>query len=107
MTLKQLEKRIEQVEGFKVRVYHAGIRRVKRDVRSDKHVYSYPYEYMEMSPGAKISTLRAYRWGDLLPDNWAYKIEVLTPEGKPIKGDMLLENVRRLYFAYWRRRGKA
>jgi hypothetical protein len=86
----QVERAIERVEGFRVRVRHPQ----GRDVRSDRaKLPGYPYK--RGLNGNK--TVR--QWADLrFTRNYSgWSVEVLQPNNKPAHGRNLLSTVRGMY----------
>jgi hypothetical protein len=86
----QVERAIERVEGFRVRLRHPH----GRDVRSDReNLPGYPYK--RALNGSK--TVR--QWVDLrFTRNYSgWSVEVLQPNDQPAHGRNLLSTVRSMY----------
>jgi hypothetical protein len=89
-TVRQLEGRIERIEGFRVRLLHPG----GRDVRGDRaNLPQYGYE-RAASDGANVR-----RWKDVrfTPSYSGWDVEVLESDGNPAHGRTLLSTVRATY----------
>jgi len=89
-TVRQVEARIERIEGFRVRLLHPG----GRDVRSDRaNLPQYGYE-RAASGGVTVR-----RWKDVrfTPTYSGWDVEVLDSHGSPAHGRALLSTVRDSY----------
>ena len=89
-TVRAIERRIQRVEGFRVRVlYEDG-----RDVRGDRaDLKQYPYERM-MKNGANVHAWLEHRFHTTYQ---GFKAEVLTASGRRSHGNTLLGTVRDTY----------
>ena len=89
--MKQVEKRIYEIEGFKVRILHG---RDGRDVRSDKaNVKQYSFK-RALKHSKNVAAWRDDRFAKLYP---GYDVEVLNADGKKAHGRTKLANVRDTY----------
>jgi hypothetical protein len=89
-TVRQLEGRIERIEGFRVQLLHPG----GRDVRGDRaNLPQYGYE-RAASDGVNVR-----RWKDVrfTPSYSGWDVEVLDSDGNPAHGRTLLSTVRATY----------
>lgn len=89
-TVKAVESRIRNVEGFDVAVYwhHGG------DVRGDKRSFpSYPYR-QAASGSITVADWKRTRFRPHYP---GFEVEVLDGHGSSASGNMKLENLRGLY----------
>jgi hypothetical protein len=89
-TVRQVEARIERIEGFRVRLLHPD----GRDVRSDRaNLPQYGYE-RAASDGTTVR-----RWQDVrfTRSYSGWDVEVLNSDGKPAHGRTLLSTVRATY----------
>lgn len=92
-TIKQVEKRISDVEGFAVRIRHG---RDHRDVRSDKsHVKQYPYR-RALKHSRNVKDWREGRFAYTYP---GYEVDVVNADGRVAHGRTLLGTVRDSYLA--------
>jgi hypothetical protein len=90
-TIKQVEKRIYDVEGFNVRVRHG---RDSRDVRSDKgRVKQYGYR-RALKHSKRVSDWRDGRFARTYP---GFVVDVLHADGRVAHGRTLLGTVRDSY----------
>lgn len=90
-TIKQVEKRIFDVEGFKVRIRHG---RDSRDVRSDKgSVKQYGYR-RALKHSKRVTDWRDGRFARTYP---GFGVDVLDAEGRAAHGRTLLGTVRDSY----------
>ena len=90
-TIKQVEKRIEMTEGFRVEILHG---RDRRDVRGDKKgVAQYPYE--RMLKGS--NNVRDWREGRFAMHYPGFEVRVLNSSGHTAHGGTLLTTVRDTY----------
>jgi len=89
-TVRAIERRIQRIEGFRVRVlYEDG-----RDVRGDRSdLRQYPYERM-MKNSANVRTWIESRFH---PTYQGFKVEVVSAQGDHCHGNMLLGTVRDTY----------
>jgi hypothetical protein len=86
--MKSVERRIAEIEGFKVRVRHS---HGGRDVRSDKaNVKQYPYK-RALKHSKNVKAWREGRFANTYP---GYSVEVLDAEGHVAHGGTLLVTVR-------------
>lgn len=89
--MKQVEKRIYEIEGFNVRILHG---RDGRDVRSDKaNVKQYSFK-RALKHSKSVAAWRDDRFAKLYP---GYDVEVLNADGKKAHGRTKLANVRDTY----------
>ncbi len=87
-TVKQVERRIFEVEGFEVRIKHD---RDGRDVRSDKaKVKQYPFK-RALKHSLNVKTWRDGRFARAYP---GYQVDVLDAHGRVAHGGTLLGTVR-------------
>jgi hypothetical protein len=96
-TLKVVESRIRNVEGFAVAVYwhHGG------DVRSDMQAFpSYPY-HLAASGSISVAEWKRTRFRPTYP---GFEVEVLDRHGRSVSGNMRLSTVRQLHAGQVRRR---
>jgi hypothetical protein len=90
-TVKQVERSIERVEGFRVQILHG---RDGRDVRDDKGgVAQYPYE-RALKGSANVRAWRDHRFAEHYP---GFKVQVLDASGHIAHGATLLTTVRDTY----------
>jgi hypothetical protein len=90
-TIKQVEARIFNVEGFEVRLLHG---RDARDVRSDKaNVKQYGYE-RALSGSKSVKDWRDGRFAAQFP---GFTVQVLMADSKPAHGRSRLDTVRNSY----------
>lgn len=90
-TMKQVEQRIFEVEGFRVRILHG---RDQRDVRSDKsNVKQYAYK-RALKHSKNVAAWREDRFAKHYP---GYAVEVLSADGRKAHGRRKLANVRDSY----------
>jgi hypothetical protein len=87
-TIKQVENRILEVEGFAVRIRHG---RDRRDVRSDKGNLR-QYGYKRALKHSK--TVKDWRDGRFARTYQGFVVEVLHADGRPAHGRTLLGTVR-------------
>lgn len=87
-TIRHVEKQIEALEGFAVRIRHG---RDGRDVRSDKQ-NTPGYRYARAMAGSK--TVKDWRDGRFASSYPGYSVEVLTVDGKVAHGRTLLATLR-------------
>lgn len=90
-TIKQVEKRIETIEGFRVEILHG---RDLRDVRSDKKGIT-QYPYARMLKGA--NNVRSWREGRFAKHYPGFEVRVLDASGHTAHGGTLLTTVRDTY----------
>jgi hypothetical protein len=86
-TVKAVESRIRNMEGFAVAVYwhHGG------DVRGDKE--SFPtYPYQQAASGS--STVAEWKRTRFEPNYPGFDVEVLDPTGTSVSGNLKLDNLR-------------
>ena len=87
-TIKQVEAKIAEVEGFEVRILHG---RDGRDVRSDKtNVKQYNYR-RALKNSKNVKDWRDGRFARTYP---GFAVEVLNANGRPAHGRTLLATVR-------------
>ena len=90
-TVKQVERRIEKIEGFRVQILHG---RDRRDVRSDKGgVTQYPYE-RALKGSNHVKAWRDHRFAKHYP---GFEVQVLDASGHVAHGGTLLTTVRDTY----------
>jgi hypothetical protein len=90
-TVKQVERRIEKIEGFRVQILHG---RDRRDVRSDKGgVTQYPYE-RALKGSTHVKAWRDHRFAKHYP---GFEVQVLDASGHVAHGGTLLTTVRDSY----------
>lgn len=90
-TVKQVERRIEKIEGFRVQILHG---RDGRDVRSDKGgVPQYPFE-RALKGSNNVKAWRDHRFAQQYP---GFDVEVLDASGRVAHGGTLLTTVRDTY----------
>ena len=90
-TMKQVEHRIEKVEGFRVQILHG---RDRRNVRSDKGgVTQYPYE-RALKGSNNVRAWRDHRFAKHYP---GFEVQVLATSGHKVHGRTLLTTVRDTY----------
>ena len=90
-TVKQVERRIEKIEGFRVQILHG---RDRRDVRSDKGgVTQYPYE-RALKGSNHVKAWRDHRFAKHYP---GFEVQVLNASGHVAHGGTLLTTVRDTY----------
>lgn len=90
-TMKQVEQRIFEVEGFDVRILHG---RGQRDVRSDKsNVKQYGFK-RALKHSKNVKDWRNGRFADTYP---GFDVEVLNAWGGRVHGGTLLGTVRDTY----------
>ena len=90
-TIKQVEKRISEVEGFDVRIRHG---RDKRDVRSDKgNVKQYGFK-RALKHSKNVREWCDGRFATTYP---GYAVDVLDSSGRKAHGRTLLATVRDSY----------
>jgi len=90
-TVKQVERRIEKIEGFQVQILHG---RDRRDVRGDKSgVTQYPYE-RALKGSNHVKAWRDHRFAMHYP---GFEVQVLNASGYVAHGDTLLTTVRDTY----------
>lgn len=89
-TVKVVESRIRNVEGFAVAVHwHHGA-----DVRGDMQSFpSYPYR----QAAAGSTTVADWKRTRFEPTYPGFDVEVLDPRGEPVSGNMKLESLRDMY----------
>ncbi len=90
-TIKQVERRIFQVEGFEVRILHG---RDNRDVRSDKKDVK-QYDYTRALKNSK--SVKDWRDGRFAQSYPGFEVEVLSAAGKGVHGRTKLATVRNGY----------
>ena len=92
-TIKQVEKRISDIERFDVRILHG---RDHRDVRSDKgNVKQYGYK-RALKHSKHVKDWRDGRYAQVYP---GFVVEVLYADGRVAHGRTLLGRVRDSYLA--------
>lgn len=92
-TIKQVETKIFEVEGFQVHILHG---RDGRDVRSDKaNVKQYPYR-RALKHHKNVKSWREGRFASAYP---GFAVEVLYANGSVAHGGTLLGTVRDDYLA--------
>jgi hypothetical protein len=90
-TVKQVERRIEKIEGFRVQILHG---RDRRDVRGDKSgVTQYPYE-RALKGSTHVKAWRDHRFAKHYP---GFEVHVLDASGHVVHGGTLLTTVRDTY----------
>lgn len=90
-TIKQVERRIYEVEGFRVRIRHG---RDGRDVRSDKaNVKQYSFK-RALKHSKTVKGWRDSRFSTLYP---GFDVEVLNADGGTAHGRSKLATVRDSY----------
>ena len=90
-TVKQVERRIEKIEGFRVQILHG---RDRRDVSSDKGgVSQYPYG-RALKGSDNVRAWREHRFAKHYP---GFEIQVLDASGHVVHGATLLTTVRDTY----------
>ena len=90
-TVKQVERRIEKIEGFRVQILHG---RDRRDVRSDKSgVTQYPYE-RALKGSNHVKAWRDHRFAKHYP---GFEVQVVDASGHVVHGGTLLTTVRDSY----------
>lgn len=90
-TVKQVERRIEKIEGFRVQILHG---RDRRDVRSDKSgVTQYPYE-RALRGSNHVKAWRDHRFATHYP---GFEVQVLDASGHVVHGGTKLTTVRDTY----------
>jgi hypothetical protein len=88
--VNKVEKRIRDVEGFKVRIRHEN----GRDLRADKKgLPQYPYE-RKAKKNKTVADWKGDRFSNAFP---GYGVDVLDANGVPVKGNTLLATVRKSY----------
>ncbi|HMC43439.1 MAG TPA: hypothetical protein VKI20_10560 [Acidimicrobiales bacterium] len=88
--IKNVEKRIWDVEGFAVRILWPD----GRDVRGDKAgMPMYPYDRAAKN-STNVATWREQRFHRAFP---GFDVEVLDADGEPVHGNTLLSSVRDTY----------
>ena len=87
-TIKHVERQIEAVEGFAVRIRHG---RGGRDVRGDKQ-NTPGYRFRRRMAGSK--TVKEWRNGRFRKAYPGYDVDVLTAHGKVAHGRTLLDTLR-------------
>jgi hypothetical protein len=88
--IKNVEKRIWDVEGFAVRILWPD----GRDVRGDKEgMPMYPYDRAAKN-STNVATWREQRFHRAFP---GFDVEVLDADGLPVHGNTLLSSVRDSY----------
>ena len=87
-TIEQVEQRVFEVEGFRIRIKHD---RDGRDVRSDKaHVKQYPYR-RALKHSLHVKAWRDGRFALAYP---GYEVDVLDADDRVAHGGTLLGTVR-------------
>lgn len=87
-TIEQLERRISEVEGFRLRIRHG---RDRRDVRSDKgNVRQYGYK-RALKHSRNVKEWRNGRFARAYP---GFVVDVLHADGRTAHGRTLLGKVR-------------
>jgi len=90
-TVKQVERRIEKIEGFRVQILHG---RDRRDVRGDKGgVTQYPYE-RALKGSNHVKAWRDHRFAKHYP---GFEVQVLNASGHVAHGGTKLTTVRDTY----------
>lgn len=90
-TVKQVERRIEKIEGFRVQILHG---RDRRNVRGDKSgVTQYPYE-RALKGSNHVKAWRDHRFAKHYP---GFEVQVLNASGHVAHGGTLLTTVRDTY----------
>jgi hypothetical protein len=90
-SVRQVERKIEKVEGFQVHILHG---RDRRDVRSDKTGVT-QYSYERALKGSKnVHEWRETRFAKHYP---GFEVEVLDAAGHTAHGRTLLTTVRDTY----------
>jgi hypothetical protein len=89
-TCKQVQDRIQKVEGFRVRIKHLNAKDVKLIMGGFSQ---YPYKSMAKS-NWRVSTWKIDRFKKKYQ---GFRIVVLDGNGRPVHGLMLLKNVRNTY----------
>ena len=88
--IKNVEKRIWDVEGFAVRILWPD----RRDVRGDKTgMPTYPYDRAAKN-SMNVTAWREHRFHHAFP---GFEVEVLDADGAPVHGNTLLSSVRDSY----------
>lgn len=90
-TIKQVEKRIFDVEGFNVRIRHG---RDSRDVRSDKGSVK---QYTLKRPLKHSKSVKDWRGGRFARTYPGFNVDVLHSDGRVAHGRTLLGKVRDSY----------
>ena len=90
-TIGSIERRIQRVEGFKVRLLYPD----GRDIRSDQQGFDHTYNY-ERAAGddTTVSHWRENRFQNVYP---GFRVEVLFSDGQIANGNTKLGNVRATY----------
>jgi hypothetical protein len=88
--VRRVERRIERVEGFRVRILYEDGRNVRSD-RSDLN--QYPYERM-MKNSSNVKTWKQHRFHVVYQ---GFDVEVLDARGDKVHGNTLLGTVRDTY----------
>ena len=88
--VKNVEKRIKEVEGFDVRIRHSN----GRDMRGDKtNLPMWPYD-TKARRKFTVQDWKNIRFRRTYP---TLRVKVLDPNGKSVNGKTLLWNLRSLY----------
>jgi hypothetical protein len=90
-TIKQVEKKIEKIEHFRVEILHG---RDGRDVRGDKKgITQYPYERMLRGS----NNVRDWQEGRFAEHYPGFEVRVLNSSGHNAHGGTLLTTIRDTY----------
>ena len=89
--VKNVEKRIWDLEGFAVHILHLG----GRDVRGDrKGLPQYPYK-IQAADDMTVEQWKTIRFRQVYP---GFEVELLDGDGHPVHGNTKLDTLRMSYF---------
>jgi hypothetical protein len=90
MLVRNLERKIRDIEGFELNFLHPD----GRDVKGNKEIGG-DYQYSQKAPSRyTVSNWKENRFGDNFP---GFDVEVLDGEGESVQGNTRLDTVRNSY----------